>query len=1120
MKRSKTTKRSLLSLLGGLMLLAFVAPTALTSCQNEQPEVDLTIRMKFDGIVDAIMQMSTTLEEKLALIESAMKDGFADNQAAQELVRSALASLSGTTEQKLAAIEATVTAQTASLEMKLALIEAAVQDGFANGQAQQELLLQAVDALEGSVEENLAAIEEAVKAQTNSLETKIGLVEAAVKEGLADSATAQDLIRTALESLDGTLEDKMAAVVSAISSQTADLSTKLGLIEAAVKEGFTEAKAQQEMIQTALDSLDGTLEEKLAAIQTAVTSQTVSLEAKLDLIEAALAENVTDDKSAQELIKKAIESLNGSLAAKMATIERAISGQTTDLETKLAAIETALKNGIGDVAEAQGLIQQALTSLTGTETDKLDEIEKAITSQTSSLDTYLKAIETAVEKGFTDTQGKLDLIAKAVNGLGGTADEVLDKLQKAMSGQLSKLDSKLDAIKEAVTKGFVGANEALGLIKAAIDAAQKSVGTSADNLKTALTDLIKAIQDIDKAISDNVAATLTKVHDAIVNQPDYSKLLEEIKDAIDQLIPTISIEISDEYMENDEVMMLTEYSLPIAYTVTSNLDATVTVTPSDDISATVVPKTDDPLEGVIQIKSGKSITDGKTKVEITASNKGASVKRTLAIKEAYLKPLEPITQITETIHVAFDCTTLELKYKSNMETSKPELPDSLRNEAVPWLEVLSYDKTDETTTIQVKLQPNMGLSIRETSVTVKETRFHKAALEFRIQQGYDDKIIKFEDRDLFDKIREVVDINDDSKICNAEAKMVKSLNDLFGNELTEGATYKSFDEFQYFTGIETIPAGSFKGWENLKSITLPESITTIQGGYGDEDGPFVECERLENISGKFATNDALIYNGILLKVREEIDAYSIPDGVQVVGSKAFYKSKITNVYFPTSLKTIRDHAFEYSKIYAVNFPTDPDNGTAYVDSIAENSFVHCLYLQKFEGPTNGTVRVTPDNLGLYQGTTLLAFAWGSTLKSNESPITAWSIPDNLGIQKLPESVFDVEGAGSDSFLLRKLGLPSTLTHICKGAFQYLQNVSDDNNKFRLYFKGGDPPATVEKDAFMNVTQETVCLYVPIVINSDLSPNHAATMERVNKYLNAMGMGGYFFLLGNYATWPF
>lgn len=369
-----------------------------------------------------------------------------------------------------------------------------------------------------------------------------------------------------------------------------------------------------------------------------------------------------------------------------------------------------------------------------------------------------------------------------------------------------------------------------------------------------------------------------------------------------------------------------------------------------------------------------------------------------------------------------------------------------------------------------------------------------------------------------------MDINKDYQICNAEAKMVKSLNELFGDELTQGASYEFFNEFQYFTGIETIPAGSFKGWWNLKSITLPESITTIQGGYDDEDGPFVECERLENISGKFATNDgnALIYNGILLKVREDIATYSIPESVQVVGSKAFYKSMISNVSFPTSLKTIRDHAFEYSKIYAVNFPTDPDNGTAYVDSIAENSFVHCLYLHKFEGPTNGTVRVTPDNLGLYQGTTLLAFAWGSTLKSNESPITAWSIPDNLGIQKLPESVFDAEGASSGSYLLRKLGLPSTLTYICKGAFQYLQNVSDDNNKFSIYFKGGDPPATVEKDAFMNVTQKTVCLYVPAVLNSDypLNIDANATIARITIYLGMMGMGYDFFMTEYYTNWPF
>lgn len=1019
MKRSKTTKRSLLSLLGGLMLLAFVAPTALTSCQNEQPEVDLTIRMKFDGIVDAIMQMSTTLEEKLALIESAMKDGFADNQAAQELVRSALASLSGTTEQKLAAIEATVTAQTASLEMKLALIEAAVQDGFADGQAQQELLLQAVDALEGSVEEKLAAIEEAVKAQTNSLETKIGLVEAAVKEGLADSATAQDLIRTALESLGGTLEDKMAAVVSAISSQTADLSTKLGLIEAAVKEGFTEAKAQQEMIQTAIDSLGGTLEEKLAAIEKAVTSQTVSLEAKLDLVEAALTENVTDDKEAQELIQKAIESLNGSLAAKMATIERAISGQTTDLETKLAAIETALKNGIGDVTEAQGLIQQALTSLTGTETDKLDEIEKAITSQTSSLDTYLKAIETAVEKGFTDTQGKLDLIAKAVNGLGGTADEVLDKLQKAMSGQLSKLDSKLDAIKEAVTKGFVGANEALGLIKAAIDGVQKSVGTSAENLKTALTNLIKAIQDIDKVISDNVAATLTKMLDAIVNQPDYSKLLEEIKEAIEAKQP-----LRLEYVTKDSV---------------------------------------------------------------DVDHKGG---------------------------------TIELKYRANRPVQVAV------HDTCDWARIVqgspSVNTSSTDSSIFVEVDPNKGFSLRRTSVMVTDGS-GADSLKFTISQDYFSERIVFQDSGLEAYLLSIgVDVNRDGIISRAEAIVVKSLYTILGTGHNIGRQYKYFDEFQYFTGIETIPDGSFSKWEQLESITLPESITTIEGGYGDCEGIFQDCPMLKHIQGKFTQNSSVVYNKTLFRVAPAavFDGQFIPDGVEIIGSKAVTGSKTSDVFIPSSVRKIRDKAFEYSAIEKVRFAMttdDPETGTAYVDSIAETAFNHCFKLEKFIGPMkNGSLRVTPDCLGLYRDTTLLAFALGSTMKSNESPVTTWSIPDNLGIKKLAKGVFDMEGAGRD-IQLRKLGLPSTLTHICTLVFQSLG--IPQGEVLKIYFKGDTPPV-VDQGAFMNVTPKTICLYVPAVLNSDNSVNQDATEKRKKLYLDAMGMGDSFFSIESYTDWPF
>ena len=57
---------------------------------------------------------------------------------------------------------------------------------------------------------------------------------------------------------------------------------------------------------------------------------------------------------------------------------------------------------------------------------------------------------------------------------------------------------------------------------------------------------------------------------------------------------------------------------------------------------------------------------------------------------------------------------------------------------------------------------------------------------------------------------------------------------------------------------------------------------------------------------------------------------------------------------------------------------------------------------------------------------------------------------------------------------------------------------------------------------MNVTQKTVYLYVPAVLNSDYSLNidANATNERITKYLVMMGMGYDFFMADYYTNWPF
>ena len=216
-------------------VLAFLllAPLAFSMCENRHPEMDIVMETDFSEIIEAIKSSNKSLSDKLALIEAALQQGLADNQAAMEQVRQAVASLSGTMEEKLAVVEAAVKAQATSLETKLALVEAAVSNGFADSQAQQELLKQAIASLSGSADEKIALIEAAIKARTSGLETKIGLIEAALKEGFADGQTAIGLLQTSLNALKTQVED----MDDALSKDIDDVVAKLGTLSATLTTG-------------------------------------------------------------------------------------------------------------------------------------------------------------------------------------------------------------------------------------------------------------------------------------------------------------------------------------------------------------------------------------------------------------------------------------------------------------------------------------------------------------------------------------------------------------------------------------------------------------------------------------------------------------------------------------------------------------------------------------------------------------------------------------------------------------------------------------------------------------------------------------------------------------------
>lgn len=468
-----------------------LASVVLTACDAEPVKVSVTMESDYSQIIDAINSANQTLTTKMALIESALSQGFADNREAQELLRQALASLSGTAAEKLAAVEAAVKSQTASLELKLGLIEAALTGGFADASAQQKLLQAAIQALSGTMEEKLALIDGAIKSQTASLETKLGLIEAAISGSLAEASSQQELLRTALESLQGTLEEKLALVEAAVKSQTVSLETKLGLIEQSVTEGLSGNQESLLLIQKALDALEGTLETKLASVEAAIKSETAGLEGKLALIEAAAKKGFADSAQQQKLILQAVEALSGTLDAKLTAISTVMASQQTELDIKLGLLDAAVEKGYTDRGTVQSQLLIAIQSLEGDASAKLASITSAVSKETASLWARLVLIETAFNEGLSDEATALGQIEQAISN--STAEE----------GIVNGIVKKIQAIKTTLN----------------------------ENVTTALGDIFTSINNLAgyREILETVNWSLYKLADHSINGYEYVEMAPGLK---------------------------------------------------------------------------------------------------------------------------------------------------------------------------------------------------------------------------------------------------------------------------------------------------------------------------------------------------------------------------------------------------------------------------------------------------------------------------------------------------------------------------------------------------------------------------------------------------------------
>lgn len=233
------------------------------------------------------------------------------------------------------------------------------------------------------------------------------------------------------------------------------------------------------------------------------------------------------------------------------------------------------------------------------------------------------------------------------------------------------------------------------------------------------------------------------------------------------------------------------------------------------------------------------------------------------------------------------------------------------------------------------------------------------------------------------------DKNGDGKLSKEEAAAVKSLGGVFnaneyngGREEAGGIT--SFNELQYFTGLESIGRGDFDFQLSLTAVVIPANVQTI------EKRAFFCCEKLTSVQ--------------------------IPGGVSYIGQDAFNSCGLKSITIPANVKTLGTKAFAYTNLehVYVEATTPPEiekDGALQEAFISNDDWIY----------KNAVLHVPTGSESLYK----VAPGWKQFWTHSSTAIDG-VVPDGE-----PFDVYDLQGRKVCSGVTSLEGLPKGV-YIVKG----------------------------------------------------------------------------------------
>lgn len=194
--------------------------------------------------------------------------------------------------------------------------------------------------------------------------------------------------------------------------------------------------------------------------------------------------------------------------------------------------------------------------------------------------------------------------------------------------------------------------------------------------------------------------------------------------------------------------------------------------------------------------------------------------------------------------------------------------------------------------------------------------------------------------------------------------------------------------------ITQIDYRAFSFSSNLGSITIPESVTRINGG------AFYKCRALVAFYGKFASEDhrcLIVDDELCAFAPAGITDYTVPEGVETIGENSMLGcDELTSLTLPNSVKVIDSSAFaECVNLQQVTMPDD-------LRILGQLAFAECRNLRSLH------LSDRIQTIGMYTF-------------QNCSSLTSINIPEEVSL--IETSAF--EGCSS----LREITIPDAVTEI-------------------------------------------------------------------------------------------